>query len=78
MQRVAQLDGRAGELAQHQDAVFVVARREVLLGHQVHAVVQRGHEAQIGGAVPAIHLFVVALTFDQDDRSPQAMSESAG
>ena len=41
----------AGELAEHQRAAVVGARRHVLLGHQVHPVSQRGHHHHVGRAV---------------------------
>ena len=48
---VDQLVGGAGELGQHEHAVAVEARRDVLLGDQVHAVAQRRHEHHVAGAV---------------------------
>jgi hypothetical protein len=54
-QRLGQLAGGAGELAEHQHAAFVVARGDEFLGHQVHAVVQAADVAQVGGAVEAEH-----------------------
>ncbi len=51
-----QLVGRAGELAQHQRAALVVAAGDVLLGHQVHPVPQRGHQHHVGGQVQRGHL----------------------
>ena len=55
-ERAAEFVGRAGELAQHQRAGFVVAAGDVLLGHQVHAVPQRGHQHHVGGEVQRGHL----------------------
>jgi hypothetical protein len=42
--RVAQLFGGAGELAQDHDAALVDPRRDELLRHQVHPVAKRRHE----------------------------------
>ena len=55
-ERADELVGRAGELAQHERAGFVVAAGDVLLGHQVHAVAQRGHQHDVGGQVQRGHL----------------------
>ena len=55
-ERAAELVGRAGELAQHQRAALVVAAGDVLLGHQVHPVPQRGHQHHVGGQVQRGHL----------------------
>ena len=48
---VGQLVGGAGELRQHEHAVAVEARRDVLLGDEVHAVAQRCHEHHVARAV---------------------------
>ena len=55
-ERAAQLVGRAGELAQHQGAALVVAAGDVLLGHQVHPVPQRGDQHDVAGQVQRRHL----------------------
>ena len=39
-QGISQFNRSASELAQHEHAVFVVARSQKFLGHQVHSVVQ--------------------------------------
>ena len=49
--------GNAGEGAQYQDPVLVVPCGDKLLGHQIHAVVQAGHQAEVGGAEEAEDLF---------------------
>ena len=51
LERLGQLPRRAGELAQHQHAVSVGPRGDELLGDQIHAVAQRGHEHHVGGAI---------------------------
>ena len=53
-QRLGQLARRAGEAAQDQHALLVVARGDELLGDQVHAVVQAGHQADVGSAVQLV------------------------
>ena len=50
-QRLAELVGRARELAQHQHAVVVEPRRDELLRDEVHAVAQRRHQHHVGGAI---------------------------
>jgi hypothetical protein len=49
-QRLGHLARGAGEAAEHQHALFVVARGDEFLAHQVHAVVQAGDDADVGGA----------------------------
>ena len=77
-QGIAEFNRRAGEFAQNQDAILVIARRQILLGDQVHAIVQRGDEADVRRPVPARYFFVIALTFDQDNGTPIRASGSAG
>jgi hypothetical protein len=55
-ERRAQLVAGSRELAQHEHAVVVEARGHVLLGHEVHAVAERGHEHDVGGQVERDHL----------------------
>ena len=69
-QRIAQLDRRPGKLAQHQHTVLIVARGHKLLGHQVHPIVQRRHQANIRCAIPPCHLVVTAMAINQDDWLP--------
>ena len=49
-QRFRHLARRAGEAAEDQRALLVVAGGDELLAHQVHAVVQAGHHADVAGA----------------------------
>ena len=53
--RLGQLACRAGELAQHQHTAFVITRRDELLGHEVHAVVQAADHAHVGRAIVLVH-----------------------
>ena len=48
---VLQLLRGAGQLAQHEHAVLVVTRRDELLRDEVHAVVQRADDAEVGELV---------------------------
>ena len=50
-ERLVQLLRRARQRAQHQHAVLVVARRDELLGDEVHPVVQRADDAEVREAV---------------------------
>ena len=45
---VGELVGGAGELPQHEHAVHVARRGDVLLGDEVHPVAQRGHQHHVG------------------------------
>jgi hypothetical protein len=56
VQGLGHLVGGAGELAEHEHAVAVGAGRGELLGDEVHAVAQRRHEHDVGGAVQADQL----------------------
>ena len=47
-----------------------MARGQELFGHQVHTVVQRSHEAQVGGAVEALDLAVAVVALAEDDGLP--------
>ena len=49
--RVGQLVGGAGELRQHEHAVTVDVRRDVLLGDEVHPVAERRDEHHVTRAV---------------------------
>jgi hypothetical protein len=49
--RVGQLLGRPGHLAQHQDPPALGLAGHVLLGHEVHAIPQGGHQADVGQVV---------------------------
>ena len=69
-ERVAQFAGGAGELAEDQDAVFVLARGDIFLGDEIHAVVQRGDHAEIGGAIVGINLLMGVMAAVKDDGLP--------
>src|SRR6266436_324253 len=62
-QRVAELRGSARELAQDERAP-VLADRDELLGDEVHAVVERRDQAQVGMAVVRPDLAVVVVALD--------------
>ena len=60
-QRLGHLARGAGEAAQDQHALLVVARGDELLADQVHAVVQAGHHADVGGAVQLVDRLVLVV-----------------
>ena len=55
-----------------QHAAFVAPRRQKFLRHQIHAIVQRSHQAKIGGAVVALNLFVAVVPLQKYDGLPLA------
>jgi hypothetical protein len=60
----------AGEAAEHEHAAQVVARGHEFLGHEVHAVVQAAHVADVGGAVVAHDDVRLVVLAQQDERLP--------
>src|SRR5262245_59614717 len=74
-QGVRQLTRRSREAAENEHAVLVVAGRDEFLGHQVHAVVERRHHAEVGAPIEAIDLAVVVVPLPIDDRLPVAVAQ---
>ena len=72
--RFGELARRARELAQHQHAALVVARRDEFLRHQVHPVVQAADHADFGGAIVLVHGLRLVVRGQQDDRRMAAAS----
>src|SRR5713226_10102759 len=72
-QRIAELGGGTGELAQDQDSVIVVADGDELLGHEVHPVMQGGDHAEVGVAIerPDVPMLVMALEVDDGPPAPR-------
>src|SRR5439155_24027940 len=75
-QRVVQLARRARELRQHQHALLVVARSDELLGDQVHAVVQAGHDAHVSGAIVLVDDRRLVMLDLEPDRLPAPSAEA--
>ena len=69
MARNSPLSG-SGESAQDEDSVAVFARCDVLFRDEVHAVVEGGDEAQVGGAIVMGQIVVAHLPLDEDDGFP--------
>ena len=77
-ERIRQLLRRSGELRQDEHTgVLGVLRGHVLLGHQVHAVAQRRHHADAGGAVDAGQPPARRGAMDVVDRHPVELAEAA-
>ena len=67
---VGQLQCRAGELAQEQDAVFIESTGHEFLGDQVHPVVERADDAEVGQPVEGHHLDLVEISLVVHHRLP--------
>ena len=76
-QRLGHLARGAGEAAQDQHALLVVARGDELLAHQVHAVVQAGDHADVGGAEQLGDRVVLVVLGEQVHRLVAAAGRSA-
>src|SRR6266702_795700 len=73
---VVQLPRRSCELAQDQDASFIVPGRNILFGNQIHPVVQGRNHAQMCGTIVALNLLMTVLTVLKDNWSPLAAFET--
>ena len=73
----AQLLGRPGELGQHEGASAVVAGGDVLLGHEVHPVPQRGDEHDVGHLEEGGHLLARVGLVQVVDRGVAQVREVA-
>src|SRR5579884_206922 len=69
--RIPELARRARKAAENQHSALVVARGHKLLGHQVHAVVQRSDHAKIGRPIQPLDLPVAMLLVEVHDRLPR-------
>src|SRR6202030_3227696 len=67
---VAQLARGSGKTAEHQHSLFVIASRDELLGHQVHAIVQRRDQANVCAPGVTVNLRVTVLAVQEDNRLP--------
>src|SRR5439155_21981146 len=75
-QGVPQLAGRSRELAQDQHALLVVAGGHKLLGYKGHSVVERGHHAEVDGAVQQVDFLMAVVPLEQHDGLPLAFFEA--
>src|SRR3974390_2009425 len=69
-QGIAQLTRGAGKAAQYQYSVFVATRCEKLFGNQIHAIVERGDQAQVSSTIETLDLLVAVLRISKDDGPP--------
>ena len=67
-ERFGQLARSARDLRQDERAALVVARRDELLGDEVHAVVQAGDEAHVGRTIMRVDLVGLVMLDLQNDR----------
>src|SRR5262245_16909002 len=72
--RAVELDCCPRALAQHQHSAFRSFDVEELLGHQVHAVLKRGYQRDIGDLVVAKQFVVRENSVDEPYRTPRARS----
>ena len=70
MQGLGQFPRGAGELAQHQHAAFIVARRDEFLRDEVHPVVEAADVAEVRPAVEAEHFRRLVVLVPEDKRPP--------
>jgi hypothetical protein len=68
-ERGAQLTASAGELAQHENTAFIVARANKLFCHQIHTVVETANVTQIRRAIQPVDVSGFVVSFEQDDRT---------
>ena len=68
--RVNKLAGRAGESAQDQYPILVVPAGDELLGHEIHAVVERADDTEPGEPVQGHHVHGALVLLDVGDRLP--------
>src|SRR5262245_18544235 len=74
-QRIAKVVRGAGESAQDQDAVVIVARGDEFLGDEIHAVVERRDHAEVGEPVEGVDLAVIVMPLAIHDGLPAALAE---
>src|SRR5207248_644868 len=76
-ERVSQLVARSGEATQDQGSLTIGARSHILLGDQIHAVVERSHEAEMRRAVIRLNFIMAVLALEEHDGLPLAFLEAA-
>lgn len=70
LQRISQFPRRAREAAQDEHPSLVTPRGDEFLCDEVHSIVQRGHKAQISGAVIRKDFMVIMMPFQKNYRPP--------
>ena len=66
--RLNQLTRWAGKFRQQQYALFVIACRYILFGHQIHAIVQAADKTQVAGAVVGVNRCGIVMFHIEQDR----------
>src|SRR6202035_1184656 len=61
---------RSCELAEDENAPFIPSRGQKFLGYEIHSIVQRRHEAEIGGAIIGFNLLMAVLAFKEHNVRP--------
>jgi len=75
-QGVAQLARRSCELAEDERAPFIAPGRNIFLGDEIHAVVQRRDQAEIRGAIEGLDFLMAVLALEENDGLPVAVLEA--
>src|SRR5882724_5071054 len=73
---VSQIPSGSCESTQDQDSSLILPGSDVLLGHQVHSVMQGGDHAKMSRAIVATDFLMRVLTVQKDNRSPFAAFET--
>src|SRR6202041_338234 len=71
-QSTAQFASGSRKLAQYQHAALVPPGCQEFFCHQVHSVMQRSHQTEIGSAVVALNLFMAMVPLEKYDGLPFA------
>lgn len=67
-ERLGQLPRSAGECRKQQNTLLVVARGDKFFGDEIHAVVETGDDARVGGSEQFENLVRLIMPYDQEDR----------
>ena len=76
-QRLFELSRGPGEAAQDQGTLLVLSRRDVLLGHEIHTVVQRSDQAEVSGLVEGPDVIVRVMGLQKDQGLPFTIAEAS-
>src|ERR1700732_2945629 len=75
-QCVPQSGGRSCELAEDENAPFIPSRGQKFLGYEIHSIVQRRHQAEIGCAVIGLNLLMAVLALEKHNGVPLSSLET--
>jgi len=76
-QRIEEFSRGSGELAEDEHAAFILPSSHKLLGHQVHAIMERRHKTDVGSTVKRDNIFVTVLLLQEDDGPPVVLLEAS-